>query len=87
MEGLPVYLVDASFAFPKRELVQINIRLQNEPEETALLNDIPLDKFREILVSKFHFEPDFVDGKIGDMKRGSPGLKSEAWGTRTLLLN
>jgi hypothetical protein len=50
MEDLPNYLLSASFGFPKGKLVKINIRESGEPESTALLNEMPLERFREILV-------------------------------------
>ena len=79
MEGLPVYLVDASFAFPKEGA---GPNQHPSPERTrgngtAQRHSSRL--FREILVSKFHFEPDFVDGKIGDMKRDPQVSKARPW--------
>jgi hypothetical protein len=69
MEDLPNYLLCASFGFPKKELVQINIRLSGEPEGTAELNEIPLDKFRDILVL-FKFKPEDIDRETGKMQMG-----------------
>lgn len=69
MEDLPNYLLCAWFGFPKKELVQINIRLSGEPKGTALLNEIPLDKFREIL-AKFKLTPEDIDREIGKMQMG-----------------
>jgi hypothetical protein len=69
MKDLPNYLLCASFGFPKKELVQINIRESGEPEGTAQLNEVPLDKFREILVL-FKFKADDIDREIGKMQMG-----------------
>ena len=70
MEDLPNYLLSASFGFPKKELVQLNIRLSGEPEGTAMLNEIPLDKFRDILIKTFKFRAEDVDRQIGEMQMG-----------------
>jgi hypothetical protein len=48
MEDLPNYLLSASFGFPRGSVVKINIRESGEPESTALLNEMPLERFREI---------------------------------------
>ena len=60
MEDLPNYLLCASFGFPKKELVQINIRRSGEPEGTAELDEIPLEQFRDILVF-FKFKPEDIE--------------------------
>jgi hypothetical protein len=70
MKDLPLYLLCASFGWPKKELVQINIRESGEPEGTALSNEIPLDKFREILIDKFKFRAEDVERWIGEMQMG-----------------
>jgi hypothetical protein len=69
MEDLPNYLLCASFGFPKKELVQINIRRSGEPEGTAELDEIPLEQFRDILVF-FKFKPEDIDREIGKMQMG-----------------
>ena len=70
MEDLPNYLLSASFGFPKGRLVKINIRESGEPEGTALLNEMPLERFREILVKTFKWPAELVDKQIAEMENG-----------------
>jgi len=70
MEDLPVYLFSASLDRMRRETVHVNIRLSRAPEDTALLNEIPLDKLREIFVNRFKFTPEQVDQAIEKMRHG-----------------
>jgi hypothetical protein len=70
MEDLPNYLLSASFGFPKGRLVKINIRESGEPESTALLNEMPLERFREILVKTFKWPAELVDKQIVEMENG-----------------
>jgi hypothetical protein len=70
MKDLPVYLLSARLDHQRRDVVHVNIRLSGEPEGTARTNEIPLERFKEILVKTFKFTPYDVDREIGEMKIG-----------------
>jgi hypothetical protein len=70
MEDLPVYLISTSLNWPSREVVHVNVRQSLAAEDTALLNDLPLERFRDIMVDRFKFEAKNVDRKIEEMRNG-----------------
>ena len=69
-EDPPRYLLHATLDRERRDVVHLNLRLSEEPESTALLNEIPLGRFREILVNKFGMKPEQVDPQIDRMRLG-----------------
>jgi hypothetical protein len=71
MADLPVCLLCASFGLPEMDMVTIKIRLSGEPEGNALINQISLGKFRDILIYTFEFGAEDVDRKIAEMKTGN----------------
>jgi hypothetical protein len=70
MRHIPLYLFSAWLGRPNRDIVHVNIRLSGAAEETAQTNQIPLDKFKEILVETFKFAPHAVDREIAEMQLG-----------------
>jgi hypothetical protein len=62
MKDTHVYLLSAWVDRHSRDVVQVNIRLSGEPEGTAQTNQIPLERFKEILVKTCMLTPYDADG-------------------------
>jgi hypothetical protein len=49
MQDPPVYLISCTLARPRPDVVLVNVRQSLAPESSAVTNELPLDKFRDIL--------------------------------------
>jgi|HubBroStandDraft_5_1064220.scaffolds.fasta_scaffold639322_1 hypothetical protein len=69
-DDLIFYLVSFSLSRENRDIVDINVRVSGQPEETARTNSITLEQFRRISQTILNAPAEQVEGEVQRMQRG-----------------
>lgn len=69
-KDVPVYLVFVVLNRALKDIVDVNVRLSDAPESTAVTNSLPLDDFRRIFLKVFKTPEDNLDRDIQRLRNG-----------------
>jgi hypothetical protein len=69
-DDLTFYLVSFSLNRENQDVIDINVRISGQPEETARTNSITLEEFRRISQTILNAPTEQVEGEVQRMQTG-----------------